>query len=1175
MKKNTFVIGLFVILCLTLNLVGKTFADALQLPLWLDSLGTVIVAYAFGPICGSIVGVTTNLVYSVSDPVSAVYSITSVAIGVIVGLTARRRWFETVFGTMTASVLVTLVAVVVSVSVSLVRTEGMTGNLWGDGVIGLLHEEGMPFWMCAVIGEFYIDFLDKVITLFFLFFVIKIYRNRKFFFIKMHRLIKNRSVRAIVLFAGIGLCSVYPAEASNINTYVQTIYSSHSGLPCGEANDIAQTNDGILWIGTYAGLYRYNGSEFRWMKEFSSVRNVNCLYVDEEGRLWIGTNDNGVAICINEHIVNVLDNSKALPSNSVRGIVKSTDGFYYVGTTMGMMAITLDGGLHWLNTITEIGYTVSIDADKNGNVAVVTSDGRLSIIRNRQVVFSDTVGRGKEIYTCCTFVDNVLYAGTSQNHVYQLHVNDIGFERKKVMTCGNSSHINKLYLSAGRMFVCSDMGIGYLSDYAGKEEYVSINTGGFNNSIDSMEVDYQGNYWFASSRQGLLKLSPSSFTNLYGSLGMTPHVVNTITRWDDTLYIGTDNGLDAIRQNNPIQNTLTHMFEGVRIRCMKVDSKGNLWVCTYGKGLIEILPGGKTITYDSTNDSFGDWTRVVIELSDGTIVAASDTGIAYIQNQKVVQKITTEDGLPNVMILTLLEIQPNIFLAGTDGDGIAVIQDGKVIRQLTLKDGLTSGVILRTVTDYKHEGVFIVTSNSLCYMDFDFNVRVLDTFPYNNNYDIWISRSGQLFVLGSAGIHVVARDTLLSESDVLQYTLLDAKSGLSSALTANSWNYCDENENLYLSSGTGVYMVNLENYLSTKRSYRMMLASIKLDNEQHRLERGEPFIIGRKVQKIEFFPEVINFSVLDPLVCYYLEGFDASPQVIQQSELTSVTYTNLSSGKYVFHLSVIDNKNTVLEQSQYEFIKAKAIYDNQWFKIYMLIVALIAVAWFTWFIARTQIQRTIDLQRQRLELAEEQVRMGNETILAIAKTVDAKDENTSQHSMRVSEYSVLIGKELGFDDTECENLRKAALLHDIGKIGVPDRILNKPARLDDDEYKIMKTHVVKGAEILKDFTMIQNVSDGAHYHHERWDGTGYAEGLKGEDIPVYARIIGIADAFDAMTANRVYRKKLAINQVLDEIKRGRGSQFDPNIADILLGLVSSGKIDMKALYEDTSAGGNE
>jgi energy-coupling factor transport system substrate-specific component len=227
---------------------------------------------------------------------------------------------------------------------------------------------------------------------------------------------------------------------------------------------------------------------------------------------------------------------------------------------------------------------------------------------------------------------------------------------------------------------------------------------------------------------------------------------------------------------------------------------------------------------------------------------------------------------------------------------------------------------------------------------------------------------------------------------------------------------------------------------------------------------------------------------------------------------------------------------------------------------------MLAVSWLTWFVVRTQIQRTLEFQRKEIEFGRQQIRMGNQTILAIARTVDAKDGNTSMHSQRVSDYSVMLARELGFSDDECENLRKAALLHDIGKIAIPDRVLNKPGRLDDEEYAVMKTHVKYGADILKDFTLVDHVEEGARYHHERYDGSGYFEGLKGENIPLYGRIIAVADAFDAMTANRVYRKKQSFDYVLSEIEKGRGKQFDPVIADALLKLIDEGKIDVKALY---------
>ena len=373
-----------------------------------------------------------------------------------------------------------------------------------------------------------------------------------------------------------------------------------------------------------------------------------------------------------------------------------------------------------------------------------------------------------------------------------------------------------------------------------------------------------------------------------------------------------------------------------------------------------------------------------------------------------------------------------------------------------------------------------------------------------------------------------------------------------------------------MSTDSGVLCINLDNYEIAVRSYRMQIRMVKIDDEKLTVEREQEVYIERGAEKLEIFPEIINYSINTPYISIYLEGYDSEPRIMPQNELTSIVYAGLPVGTYTFRLAVLDSKarNTVVESS-YTIIKEKEIYDNYWFAVYMVVVFAMAVAYLTWLFFRTQIQRTLNMQKKELELARNQIEMGNETVLTIARTVDAKDENPSQHSARVAQYSLMIARELGFDEQSCEELKRAALLHDIGKIGIPDSILNKPARLTDEEYKIMKSHVVKGGEILKNFTLIKNVEQGALYHHERYDGSGYVHGLKGEEIPLNARIIGIADAFDAMTANRVYRKKLDLDYVIGELKRGRGTQFDPKLTDIMLELIAKKQINVDEIYADS------
>lgn len=181
-----------------------------------------------------------------------------------------------------------------------------------------------------------------------------------------------------------------------------------------------------------------------------------------------------------------------------------------------------------------------------------------------------------------------------------------------------------------------------------------------------------------------------------------------------------------------------------------------------------------------------------------------------------------------------------------------------------------------------------------------------------------------------------------------------------------------------------------------------------------------------------------------------------------------------------------------------------------------------------------------------------------QSITTITYAVDAKDRYTKGHSVRVAQYCLAIAKKLNWSKQDCLNLYYIALLHDIGKIGIPDSILNKPIKLTDEEYRLVRSHTVMGANILRPITMVPQICDGARYHHERYDGKGYPYGLKGDDIPYVARIIGIADAYDAITSNRIYEKAQVQDYAIKELRKGRGTQFDPFLTDVMLEIIKDG-----------------
>lgn len=190
-----------------------------------------------------------------------------------------------------------------------------------------------------------------------------------------------------------------------------------------------------------------------------------------------------------------------------------------------------------------------------------------------------------------------------------------------------------------------------------------------------------------------------------------------------------------------------------------------------------------------------------------------------------------------------------------------------------------------------------------------------------------------------------------------------------------------------------------------------------------------------------------------------------------------------------------------------------------------------------------------------------------ESVQTLRYTVEAKDSYTRGHSDRVSEYSVLLGRYLNLPEGELNNLRIGGLFHDIGKIGVPDAILQKNSKLTDDEYSEIKNHPSIGAHILSTATIFKDIIPIVKHHHERYDGHGYPSQLAGETIPYLARIAAIADSFDAMTSRRTYRDSLEMDIVISEFERCKGTQFDPQLADVFLDIVRNHFDEIKEIQE--------
>ena len=205
----------------------------------------------------------------------------------------------------------------------------------------------------------------------------------------------------------------------------------------------------------------------------------------------------------------------------------------------------------------------------------------------------------------------------------------------------------------------------------------------------------------------------------------------------------------------------------------------------------------------------------------------------------------------------------------------------------------------------------------------------------------------------------------------------------------------------------------------------------------------------------------------------------------------------------------------------------------------------------------------VTLQNQLYFEVEQKTRENKDLFLqvvsSLAAAIDTKDEYTKGHSSRVAEYARMIAKRSGFSDARQDEIYMLGLLHDVGKIGIPNGLLNKPGTLTDDEFAQIRKHSAMGASILKNIENDPKFEQCAMYHHERYDGTGYPTGIKGTEIPEEARIIAVADAYDAMSSDRSYRSHLTQDEIKNELELGMGTQFDPKFAGIMLAIVEEDK----------------
>lgn len=948
--------------------------------------------------------------------------------------------------------------------------------------------------------------------------------------------------------------------------YSAVLYDNSNGLPTSEANDIAQTPEGFIWIGSYSGLIRYDGYTFERIDSTQGIASVTSLFVDSKDRLWVGTNDSGVAV-IERGNTRMFGKVDGLASASVRAIAEDPEGNIYVATTQGIAAIDAAMNVRMLDDEgVKDAYLRDLRAGADGVLYGITMDDTFFTLEGGKLKdFYD--GKKLGLTGIVSLLPDsanpgYIFLGTQQSVVYHGKIGEDAKQMREI-DVAPLTYVRRIERFQDKVCICADNGISMMEhDKVRKLENIPLDS-----PVEHAMADYEGNLWFASTRQGVMKIVPNQFSNIYERYSFPTAVVNSTCKYDGNLFVGTDSGLtvlgpDAEVKSIPLQSAqgasgakieatdLVELLDGSRIRSIIRDSKNRLWFSTFGDLGVVCYDGTSATRYAAEEGLPSEWVRTVYERRDGTIMVACTGGVALLGDRGVEKVYDKDAGLTNTEILTTVEAPNGDIVLGTDGGGIFVIS-GDETRHISVEEGLSSDVVMRIKRDDANGVFWIVTSNSIAYMSLDYQVTTIRNFPYSNNFDLYESADGDMWVLSSNGIYVVPVAELLANGNISPI-YYGTDNGLPCIATANSYSELTDEGELFIAGTTGVAQVNIDTPFETVSDVKMAVPFVDADETRIYPDAKGGFTIPAETQRLTVYGFVFSYSLMNPQVTYHLDGLEDHSVTVRASGFDPVDYTNLAGGDYHFVMQLADASGNGNKQLSVSITKALAFYEELWFRALCIVALIGLIALGIRIYIGRKTQAFLKKEQENKELVREMTQ-------AFAKTIDMKDKYTNGHSSRVAEYTALLTRELGYDEDTVERYYNIALLHDIGKIGVPGDVLNKPGKLTDEEYETIKSHAALGHEALKDISIMPELATGAGAHHERPDGRGYPNGLSGDEIPRVAQIIAVADAFDAMYSNRPYRNRMNFEKVVAIITDVSGTQLTSDVVDAFLRLVERGE----------------
>lgn len=944
------------------------------------------------------------------------------------------------------------------------------------------------------------------------------------------------------------------------NDYVSRTWNSEDGIPGNSITDICQDKDGYIYFGTYGGLVRFDGLQFVTINKLYDEKydffSARSILQDSRENIWVGSNDQG-AYCIKKNgEVEIFSVENGLPNNSVRAFCEDNYGNVWIGTASGIAVVSTDFKIVKLSGFEKI--------PQNNNFIVsqlfCDSAGRIWIVTRTEkglIIYSD---KEFSIYEGIRSFENPIVTSMTQDSsgAYWFGIAPYYAVKKiadneQIVELGNGDQkgaiVTCIYQdSAKNVWFGLDNGITILHD--GILSYFYKENGLADRSIVKIIEDREKNIWIATDHGGLQKIS-------YGKFQTTEMqtTVNAIAQdlFRKCVWLAGDDGLYCYKNNVFVENEITKFCKNTRIRHVSVTESGELIISTYEKlGQICVDKNGNIRTWTKQKDGIcGDRVRVAQRMKNGDLYIGTTTGLSIVDGKTgKITNITKADGLANDYIMCLFqEEESERIWVGTDGGGVFILEGRKVMKSYTKEDKLAGNVIFKISSLRKGE-IWVCTGTGVSCINGDeiFNLDASNGFGSDGIFQLISDFSGKVWGTSNRGIFYVKMDDieklLNGQKSVLSLKYYNRLDGItSSGITSTSLSMKDDLGRIWFTLIDGFTIFDPIRNASNDYAPVVKIEDVFVDNEKVDISKGVVVLSPRTKRVAIKYSGITFVSSEQVLFKTKLEGFENT--FTDWTGIRQASYTNLQPGTYKFYV-VAQNGDEVLCKTSANIILIKKPY--LWQRPWFIVLCIFAVILCVFIYVYRKVQR---LRREK-EKAE---KLSVEVIQALVGTIEAKDKYTKGHSNRVADYSKQLAVLLGESKEVQKNVYYAALLHDIGKIGVPDTIINKPSKLSPDEYDIVKTHPHIGSQILSSLSTMKEIVVGVRGHHERFDGSGYPDKKTGKDIPVIARIIAVADAYDAMTSNRSYRRYLDQDRVRSEIEKNKGNQFDPEIADKMIEII--------------------